>query len=73
MYKGSSAPGINFDVLKQHADSYSTFKMKIKDEGRPAPLGEGILIWDETKVSIHVPYTVETPLIGTLSNRQWYW
>ena len=57
MYKGSSVPGINYDALREQADLYNSSKMKIKDEGKPEPLGEGILIWDETKVYIYYSYT----------------
>ena len=54
MHQHSSSPGINERCIKESSEKYANHvKEKVK-KGHKAPLKEGILIWDETKVYIHV-------------------
>ena len=48
--------GINEEDMKQNAVKYEDHMKQLQEQGRTLlPLGEGILIWDETKVSILKP------------------
>lgn len=51
MYKHSSSPGISEEALLEMAEKYKMFKEERVEAGYPRPLSEGVLIWDEVKVS----------------------
>lgn len=52
MYKYSSSPGICEDALLERAKKYELYKKEQVEAGHLEPVGEGVLIWDEVKVSI---------------------
>lgn len=52
MYKYSSSPGICEDALLERAKKYESYKKEQVEAGNLKPVGEGVLIWDEVKVSI---------------------
>ena len=52
MRRHSSAPGINEDILFENARNYDEYKSQKVAEGFKCPLGKGVLIYDEVKVSI---------------------
>ena len=52
MYKYSSSPGICEDALLERAKKYESYKKEQVEAGNLKPVGEGVFIWDEVKVSI---------------------
>ena len=50
MYAQKKDPGINEEDIHQCSIKYEAHKKSRVDGGHPVPLGEGVLIWDETKV-----------------------
>jgi hypothetical protein len=50
MHKYSS-PGVNEESLLERAEKYEVFKDECVEAGYPRPVGEGVLMWDEVKVS----------------------
>ena len=55
MHKHAGTPGICEEALLQHANRYERFKKEQLSEGKHLPLGEGVLTFDETKVTSHKP------------------
>jgi hypothetical protein len=51
MRKHASSPGINEDALLESSHRFDEFKAKRVADGMAPPLGEGVLIFDEVKVS----------------------
>ncbi len=51
MYKYSSTPGICEEAMLERAEKYKIFKEERVEAGYLRPVGEGVLIWDEVKVS----------------------
>ena len=51
MYKYSSSPGISEESLFDRAEMYKAFSEKRVEAGHSRPVGEGVLMWDEVKVS----------------------
>ena len=51
MYKHSSSPGICEEALLEMAEKYKVFKEEQVEAGYPRPVSEGVLMWDEVKVS----------------------
>lgn len=51
MYRHASSPGINEEALLDRAQKYDRFKEERVAAGFVRPIGEGVLIWDEVKVS----------------------
>lgn len=51
MNKMKRGEGINDEDLSQSAIDYDKHKSKMIAEGKNVPLGEGILVWDGTKVN----------------------
>ena len=51
MHAHNQYPGINEESIHLSSLKYADYKLK---DGHAIPLGEGILIWDETKVYSHV-------------------
>jgi hypothetical protein len=43
-------PGINSDAIRHSALMYEEHKTRLSAQGKLLPLGEGVLMWDETKV-----------------------
>lgn len=43
-------PGICEDDIHQYSEKFRIFKEEMKQRGSAVPLGQGVLIWDETKV-----------------------
>ena len=54
MYKHASSPGINEEALLENSHRYDEFKAKRLADGMAPPLGQGVLIFDEVKVSLPV-------------------
>ena len=54
MYKFSASPGINEESLLERAEKYEVFKEERVEAGYPRPVGEGVLMWDEVKVSYSI-------------------
>ena len=52
--------GINEDDIRQSSVMYDEHKKRLQSEGKMLPLGEGILIWDETKVCLKLLCMHET-------------
>ena len=52
MYRHASSPGINEEALLDRAQKYDDFKKERVAAGFVRPVGEGVLIWDEVKVSV---------------------
>ena len=53
MYKYSSSPGISEEALLEMAEKYKVFKEERVEAGYPRPVSEGVLMWDEVKVSYY--------------------
>ena len=51
MYKCSSFPGISEESLFDRAEMYRAFSEERVEAGHLRPVGEGVLLWDEEKVS----------------------
>ena len=51
MYKYSSSPGISEESLFDRAEMYKAFSEGRVEAGHLRPVGEGVLMWDEVKVS----------------------
>ncbi len=51
MSKHFSLPGINEEALLEHAQQYESYKDERVKYKFVRPVGEGVLIWDEVKVS----------------------
>lgn len=51
MYKYSASPGISEEALLERAKKYKAFKEEQVEAGYQRPVGEGVLMWDEVKVS----------------------
>ena len=50
MHKFKKDPGINEEDIRQSAEMYASHKARKVQNNDPLPLGEGVLMWDETKV-----------------------
>ena len=57
-----SSPGISEQTLLQNHEQYEQYKLERKKSGYAVPKGVGILIWDETKVSINFITTMSSML-----------
>lgn len=53
MNECKKSPGLDGEDLRQSALLYEKHIEAVKKDGKPLPLGEGLLIWDETKVNLH--------------------
>ena len=53
MNRFKKSAGINEDDMRQSAALYKEHKTRLSAQGKNLPLGEGVLIWDETKVWIY--------------------
>ena len=51
MYKYSSSSGICEDAFLERAKKYELYKKERVEAGHLETVGEGVLIWDEVKVS----------------------
>lgn len=51
MDKYSSSPGISEEALMASAARYEKFKQEKVEMGFDRPVGVGVLMWDEVKVS----------------------
>ena len=51
MHQHSSKPGINERAIYESSEGYKKHTEEKVKSGKARPLKEGILIWDETKVS----------------------
>lgn len=59
MNQGNKAAGLNEKELYRYSCDYTSHKKYFQEQGKKPPLGEGVLIWDETKVlHSHVHNTV---------------
>ncbi len=50
-YMTYQTSGIDEEVILEKAKEYNAFKKKRVQEGFVKPVGEGVLMWDEVKVS----------------------
>ena len=50
MHRHNTSSGIDEESLRLNAERYDRYKSERLTEGQPAPLSEGVLIWDEVKV-----------------------
>lgn len=54
MYAHKKNAGINEEDIHQSNIKYEAHKRSRIDSGHPVPLGEGVLIWDETSLCVCV-------------------
>lgn len=52
MNQGKKTAGLNEAELHRYSLDYMVHKEKLQEQQEKAPLGIGVLIWDETKVQL---------------------